>query len=125
MSDAVAGLVRQIDLLCEDDLDFRRGLIRSFIAEGDKDVARLRGAFDARDTEAVRVVAHLLKGASATLGADGLASLCGIVERVVRLGGPVDEVEGQVREIETSWTEMREGLAKVLYEETCAVGAAR
>ncbi|HYP22774.1 MAG TPA: response regulator, partial [Actinomycetota bacterium] len=62
------------------DEDFMGQLTLLFTAEADIRVAELRGALAAGDEDLLARVAHNLRGASANLGALGLARLCGVLE---------------------------------------------
>jgi HPt (histidine-containing phosphotransfer) domain-containing protein len=45
-------------------------------------LAQVQGAADRRDAEALRAAAHMLKGAAANLGADALAEIAAVLERL-------------------------------------------
>ena len=53
----------------------------SFVSEGGQQIGGLRRLALRAESEAIRRAAHLLKGASATVGADGLAELAGELQR--------------------------------------------
>ena len=51
-----------------------------FVTDADAQLLELHRALDIADAEAVSRSAHNLRGSSASLGASGLASLCGTLE---------------------------------------------
>ena len=56
--------------------DFLRDIVLSFCASSTKLMLKLRSAVAEHDSDAIRHIAHSLKGASAQIGAKLLASLC-------------------------------------------------
>jgi HPt (histidine-containing phosphotransfer) domain-containing protein len=55
-------------------------LAAMFVTDADAQLVELHRALDIADAEAVSRSAHSLRGSSASLGASGLASLCGTLE---------------------------------------------
>lgn len=68
-------------------------VLETFLAELPIRLAELTRALAARDAEAVRQVAHALKGAFAQLGAAELARAFGSIEACGRAGQPAHAAE--------------------------------
>jgi HPt (histidine-containing phosphotransfer) domain-containing protein len=66
------------------DPEIERELVEMFLVQAADRVLRLERAIDGRDRERVRELAHELKGASATVGAVNLGTLC---QRLCDLAG--------------------------------------
>ncbi|HYT26813.1 MAG TPA: response regulator, partial [Actinomycetota bacterium] len=64
----------------------RTSLAGALLAGAPADLADLRAAVGRGDARAVRFGAHRLKGATATLGVDGMAALCDELETLARAG---------------------------------------
>ncbi|MEX2552663.1 MAG: response regulator [Actinomycetota bacterium] len=79
--------------LAPDDPDFLDKLVKHYLAQSTAEIAELRDAVARGDPPAVRQVAHSLKGASATMGANGVASACGALEEAAARG-EVNGTEG-------------------------------
>jgi signal transduction histidine kinase/CheY-like chemotaxis protein len=81
-------------------------LIAAFLQGAPAHLASLEAALSASDAGAARNAAHALKGAAGTLGAAGLATLCGQVEeraRARRLGeaaGVLPDLRSEYRRVE-------------------------
>jgi HPt (histidine-containing phosphotransfer) domain-containing protein len=61
-------------------------LIETFRTDSEKKIAAMRAAVDNRDAEALSHAAHALKGGSGIVGANRMASLCDIIEKISRSG---------------------------------------
>jgi two-component system sensor histidine kinase/response regulator len=68
--------------------EMRSGLIGTFEQSLPKCIQRLRGALERRDYGEIGSVAHLLKGTSATLGANRLRIVCRRLEQAAQAGTP-------------------------------------
>jgi HPt (histidine-containing phosphotransfer) domain-containing protein len=64
------------------DHDLMMEVITAFLEDGPSLLAKVQDAADRRDAEALRLAAHTLKGAASSLGADALAEIAGILERL-------------------------------------------
>jgi two-component system, sensor histidine kinase and response regulator len=79
-----------------------------FLADADERVATLRQALAGHDAAALARSGHTLGGASANLGATGLARLCGTLATdgaapdLVDLGAVVDAVEAELARVRTA-----------------------
>jgi PAS domain S-box-containing protein len=73
------------------DLGFLGNLVDQYLIQAAAEVAALRDAVARGDPPAVRQLAHSLKGASTTIGANGVASACGALEEAAARG----EVNGK------------------------------
>jgi HPt (histidine-containing phosphotransfer) domain-containing protein len=88
-----------------------RELIDLFLAEMESGLASMRKASAEGNTAELAQLAHSLKGASASMGAGGLASLCRTLEETaknIKLQG----AEGQLDQIESEVRIVREALEK-------------
>ncbi|MDO9496646.1 MAG: Hpt domain-containing protein, partial [Nocardioides sp.] len=72
--------------------DFRDALVSAWRRESRHLLERLDAAATAGDRDGVSAVTHSLRSSSASLGALGLATLCGSIEDAVRTGEPLDLV---------------------------------
>lgn len=73
--------------LCGGDEAFERRILQNFWQTSQQDVSKLRDAVTRSDLGAVTLVAHSLKGASRTIGAQDLAAVC---ERIEAAGRAVE-----------------------------------
>jgi histidine phosphotransfer protein HptB len=88
-----------------------RELIDLFLAEMESGLASMRKALAEGNAAELAQLAHSLKGASASMGAGGLASLCRTLEETaknIKLQG----AEGQLDQIESEVRIVREALEK-------------
>lgn len=88
-----------------------RELIDLFLAEMESGLASMRKALAEGNAAELAQLAHSLKGASASMGAGGLASLCRTLEETaknIKLQG----TEGQLDQIESEVRIVREALEK-------------
>ena len=111
MNAGARAVIERLDDLCGDDDGFRTELIASFLSESDKDLARLRAALDAGDAVAGQALAHLVKGACATMGAEVLAARCGDIEAALRAGARPADLIGMVVVVGSEWEALRSALA--------------
>jgi HPt (histidine-containing phosphotransfer) domain-containing protein len=75
------GVIRELRSLDEPGEDiFFSGLVREFSAEGVRLLARVHQTAEAGDATGLRNFAHSLKDSSGSMGATGLAELCGRLE---------------------------------------------
>jgi HPt (histidine-containing phosphotransfer) domain-containing protein len=95
--------------------EFLARLFEVFLAEEPGRMARIEAAVAADDREAVRFLAHSLKGASATMGMERLRDACRGLEFAVKEDRPerLSPCCALVRsEIEAVFAAMRAGTAK-------------
>lgn len=88
-----------------------RELIDLFLAEMESGLGSMRKALAEGNAAELAQLAHSLKGASASMGAGGLASLCRTLEETaknIKLQG----AEGQLDQIESEVRIVREALEK-------------
>lgn len=76
----------------EDDPAFVPEMLEIYLADTKKVMAPLRQAVEASDTEALRKIAHKLKGSSSNVGAHRMVKLCKTLEELGKAG----ENEGAV-----------------------------
>ena len=80
-------------------------LVPIFLGDAEEQLTGMRAGLDANDAEAVRVAAHSLKGASASMALRKISAACLDTETAVKDGrwddvsGLVDEVQRQVDEL--------------------------
>ena len=69
-----------------DETGLLQGLVDQYLAQAASQLRQMREAGEQGDAPALRAVAHGLKGASATIGATGMAAVCAAVEHVAARG---------------------------------------
>jgi len=89
--------------------DFVTTLIDLYLVESSSRLAALKEAAARRDWPLVRFVAHSLKGSSGTIGANGLADICGELEERARQTN-VDGTPELVTALEDEFTRVRHAL---------------
>jgi histidine phosphotransfer protein HptB len=70
--------------LMEDDGEAVEDLVQTFLADAPTNLKKLRDCFLANDIPQMGIVAHTLKGSSATMGALHLADLCKTIEEATK-----------------------------------------
>jgi HPt (histidine-containing phosphotransfer) domain-containing protein len=83
--------LRELDAL--GNPGFVANLCRLFLGELDKRLPRMGEALGQEDAPSIREDAHLLKSASAALGAKDMSELCSRIEKAAR-GGHLEEIGG-------------------------------
>lgn len=68
------------------DFEFLNGIYTAYLVDSDERVKSLKGHIAAEQIDACSHTAHALKGASANIGADALATLAGELELMARSG---------------------------------------
>lgn len=68
------------------DRDYEREIVSEFLAQTEEGLTLIARALADGDATTISRTAHTLKGSSATLGADGVATLCGDLERIADRG---------------------------------------
>ena len=86
-------------------------LIDLFLAEMESGLASMRKALADGNAEQLAKLAHSLKGASASMGASGLGSLCRTLEETAKNAKP-QETERQLVRIESEVCIVRDALNK-------------
>lgn len=104
---AVLTYMRELQGDGEDD--FVGELIEVFLADAKPRVAAIRAAVARGDREALRSVAHSLKGSSANLGASGLAELCAGLERRAK-SGSLEGADREASQLEAEFERVRRSL---------------
>ena len=79
-------VLAEIRALNGPDDDVLAEVLRLFLADVPQQLSTLRAALGARDGEAIRQVAHRLKGTASGIGARQMAAVCGAVEAAARQG---------------------------------------
>jgi len=95
------------------DPDFLAELVSQFVADTDTRLDQLRGALDAGDCDSAGAIAHSIKGSSGAVGGRGLALSCGRLEQKANAGHLL-AVQGDLREVEDEYDELRRSLAQQL-----------
>ena len=67
-------------------------IVGLFVGELPQRLKRLEGAMKAADTEALRVIAHQMKGAGAGYGFDGISAAGESLEAAIVQDRPIDEI---------------------------------
>ncbi len=108
-----ASTLRELRELADssDDPGQFRELIDLFIGELESGLASMRKALAQGNGEELAKLAHSLKGASASMGAGGLASLCHTLEETAR-NTELQGAEAQLKQIESEVCIVRETLEK-------------
>ena len=91
-------------------------VISAFAGDTPRQLARLRGAIDTHDTEAMRKVAHSLKSGSANVGANALSQLCKEMEKLGRAGS-TDGAAVLLQAMEQQFLAARNALGSILVKE--------
>jgi len=94
------------------DREFLDELIATYLDDVPRQLAALRQAASAGTPDAVARAAHALKGASASLGAAGLAERSRVFELAAR-AGRLDDAGDQISELETEFQRVREALLAI------------
>jgi PAS domain S-box-containing protein len=100
------GEVRDLD---DGDGEVLRELVAAFLDDASTQVARLHDAAAEGDPEVIERLAHGLKGASASMGAVGLAALCAHVESLAR-GRIIADVPALADELDVELRRVRDAL---------------
>jgi hypothetical protein len=98
-----AGVARVRDEL---GLDVWKAVAEIYWPQSDTDLATCRAAVMTRDAAARRSAAHSLKGASASLGFDTIASLAAVLERCEPdlAGATMARLESAYEQSRTAWS---------------------
>lgn len=80
--------------------DFFEGLVLSFEGNSSKLMASLEAALENQDSKETEVIAHHLRGASGSIGAQRLVELCGALEDLVREGENIGKAQKALAEIQ-------------------------
>jgi HPt (histidine-containing phosphotransfer) domain-containing protein len=107
-------VIAELRALSEDaDPDFLAELVSQFVVDTDTRLGQLRGALDAGDSGSAGAIAHSIKGSSGAVGGRGLALSCGRLEKKAN-AGHLAAGQGDLREVEDEYDELRRTLAKQL-----------
>jgi HPt (histidine-containing phosphotransfer) domain-containing protein len=87
-----------------------RVLVRLFIDDARTTIARLHGAAADADLDLVRVLAHNLRGSSATFGANEVAEICRHIDELAD-GGGVPAVHAAMPALDTAMSAASGALA--------------
>ena len=116
-----------LDGLRELDRRSRSGFLvrvtRAFLEQAPQQLATLAASVEQSDADSVALVAHSLKGSSATIGARRLAEICAELERVP-LAGDRTEATARVRAAEAAFVQVQEALTAAVLSGTTEGGAA-
>jgi HPt (histidine-containing phosphotransfer) domain-containing protein len=94
------------------DVEFRRELVETFVASGDKCLKDIVEAMRASDFETIGKRAHTLKGASANIHAFRLSAAASNLESAARANF-VREIDGLVRQVKENLRAVNAQLSKV------------
>lgn len=94
------------------DREFLGELIGTYLDDVPRQLAALRQAASSGTADGVARAAHALKGASASLGAAGLAERSRLLELAAR-AGRLDDAGDQIRDLETEFQRVAEALRSV------------
>lgn len=72
-------------------------VIKAYLADSPKQMANAKDALATKNPQALRLAAHTMKSASATIGADGLAAICRDIESQA-IQGQLDGVDAKLAE---------------------------
>jgi len=77
---------QQLRQLAGEDADFEAELLAMFLTDASSSLIQLEQAIADDDIQATGEIAHSLRGASANVGASGLANVAGQLEHMARSG---------------------------------------
>ncbi len=83
-------------------------LIDNFLTTAGERMATIREALEQADSTALQTAAHSLKGSSGTLGAAGMAAICGDLEARGRDGDLASEARASSRKLEQEFEDVRD-----------------
>ncbi len=92
-------------------------LLRQYAEQHADDVTRLRERMSAGERDDARLLAHTLKGCSASLGATDVQELAAQLEVAIKDGHDATAIEGLAATLKTSLQELVAGIHEVLSEE--------
>ncbi|MEW6732383.1 MAG: PAS domain S-box protein [Acidobacteriota bacterium] len=109
-------LTRLAKLVAYDGADrsFIEQICNVYIEDTTAHIANLYEALEIRDTEELRIIAHTLKGASATLGAQSMAEICLRLENANKANN-INLAEKLIAELEQEFESIKPELARVKY----------
>ncbi len=102
--------LRELAVSCDEPEQFHE-LIGLFLRELESGLLSMRKALAQGNAKNLAKLAHSLKGASASMGADGLASLCSTLEETAK-NTMLPGAEAQLKQIESEVYIVREILEK-------------
>ncbi len=88
-------------------------LVKVFIADSDPRIPALKQAFDNKETNTLRELAHSFKGASGNLSALPLAELCFKIEEQSR-EGKLAEIEDLIHQVEQEYLAVKSNLLSMV-----------
>jgi HPt (histidine-containing phosphotransfer) domain-containing protein len=106
-------LDRLQELVNETDFDFVVELIDIYLSETPKQIASIIAAIHAKNSAALTISAHTLKGSSLNLGARQLGALCLKLEELGRSGLPIspetntNAIEDEFRKVTIELTDFK------------------
>ncbi len=89
-------------------------LIDNFLTTAGERLATIREALEQADSTALRTAAHSLKGSSGTLGAAGMAAICGDLEAKGRDGALGSEASEAALQLEREFGDVRDAFKQQL-----------
>jgi signal transduction histidine kinase/CheY-like chemotaxis protein/HPt (histidine-containing phosphotransfer) domain-containing protein len=114
------GRVNDLRELSDGNDDLLIELAEIFLRDGAARVSALRDAVTAREPQVVRMIAHVLKGASRNIGATKLADYCQTLE-VAAKADIVANAGGIVHAIETEYGRVQTALSAIISHERTSV----
>lgn len=102
---------------CMEDQSLAHNLLELYLTDLTPRATALRGAFESGDLAAVQQVAHAIRGASLTVGAESMAILTQDIESACRRGDR-SGVAGVLPELEQRLAATREAMQRMLGETT-------
>jgi HPt (histidine-containing phosphotransfer) domain-containing protein len=114
------GRVNDLRELSDGNDDLLIELAEIFLRDGAARISTLRDAVTAREPQAVRMIAHVLKGASRNIGATKLADYCQTLE-VAAKADNVANAGGIVHAIETEYGRVQTALSAIINHERTSV----
>ena len=105
--------IRQIQETADGDKAFEQELIELFLSDNQRHLLDLVSAFEARDADAARQLAHTIMGASASAGAKGMQEIAGRLEQVKTREGML-QAKPILEELNSEFEQVRECLVNYL-----------
>ena len=105
----------QLEAITGGDVEFEVEILQEYLASVPREVEKLSAAIAAGDSKTTGSVAHALKGASATIGAKGLAATALVIEQAGKKGDTAlatGALAGLVSEFEEVLALLRERIAR-------------
>ena len=96
--------LQQLKEVMEDEFPL---LVEMFVTDSAKLIQEIEQAYQAQDTEKLRIAAHTLKGISSNMAAVGFSGICKIIEDRAR-SAELEGLSEHIEELKSSYTQVIE-----------------